>query len=72
MTTVAKNTSFQWMIDAGVDRMEVLWLERIRHTPHIGHPVALRRIRNMLADARQGLVAMQRMRSLLHDRSQRR
>lgn len=57
MTTAANNTSFQWLIDAGADRMEVMWLERVRGTPHVGHPVAIRRIRNMLADARLTMVA---------------
>lgn len=62
MTTASQNTSFQWLVEAGVDRIEVMWLERIRGTPHVGHPVAMRRIRNILCDARQGMAAVHRLR----------
>jgi hypothetical protein len=50
------NSRFKWMIDAGVPAMEVLWLQRMHGSEKLKHPVAVRRVEEMMRVATAGLL----------------
>ncbi|WP_194726356.1 hypothetical protein [Noviherbaspirillum malthae] len=57
------NDCFKWMIDAGVPPMEVLWLQRMQGSEKLKHPVAVRRVEEMMKVATAGLLGMVNYRS---------
>ena len=48
---------FLWMMDAGVPPTEVLWLRSMDGSPQLHHPVAARRVQEIMDLATTGLLA---------------
>lgn len=63
--SLTTNDRFKWMIDAGVPAMEVLWLQRMQGSEKLNHPVAARRVEEMMRLATAGLLGMVNHRSSL-------
>lgn len=55
--TNSQISSLQWMVDAGVPKIEVRWLEGIATSPKRHHPVAVRRMKDIHDMALAGLMA---------------
>lgn len=57
MSGESNRNPFQWMIEAGVEAIEVLWLRRMQGSPKLSHPVAMRRVQEIYSKAAVGMRA---------------